>query len=131
MMFLLRLAFWITFICLLLPGSKEDSARLMSSAEKTVDDVKGFCGRNPEVCANARLAVTSVLSKVKTATEIVGSWIGTPGNKDQDRVSTPAPAPSGSNLHDGGYAAPAPATQWRNSLNPADRQVPWRGPQGL
>ena len=50
MFFLLRMAFWLMLICLLLPGSSEDNRRLITSAEKTVNDVRGFCQRNPQVC---------------------------------------------------------------------------------
>ena len=60
MLFLLRLAFWIMLVCLLLPGSREDNRRLMSSAEKTFEDVRGFCGRNPQVCDDARTTMTSL-----------------------------------------------------------------------
>ena len=64
MRFLLRLAFWILVICLLLPGATQDNRKCSISAERTVADVRGFCGRNPDVCDDARIAMTSMLAKL-------------------------------------------------------------------
>ncbi len=75
MMFLLRLTFWIMVVCLLLPGSREDNKRLISSAEKTVDDVRGFCGRNPQVCDDARATMTSIVSRLRSGTELLQIWL--------------------------------------------------------
>lgn len=137
MMFLLKLTFWIMLICLILPGSREDNRKLMASAEKTFDDVGSFCSRNPDVCANARSAVTSLLSRVKNGAELVEGWVRT------------SPADSladyGSRTDDTGYEThkrqdrpygnetntPRVAPQWNNSLSPTDRQPAWRGPNGL
>jgi hypothetical protein len=141
MMFLLRLTFWIMLICLLLPGSREDNRRLLSSAEKTVDDVRGFCGRNPDVCNDARATMTSLLARLKSGTELLQVWLSDTDKKIQDRaIETPA---SKSSPHSGpepryqnsDYPAqqtvPKVAPQYRDSLNPADKEVPWRGPSRL
>jgi hypothetical protein len=64
MLFLLRLAFWIMVICLLLPGSREDNRRLIVSAERTVSDMRGFCYRNPDVCEDVRLSITAMLVRL-------------------------------------------------------------------
>jgi hypothetical protein len=143
MLFLLRLAFWIMVICLLLPGSREDNRRLITSAEKTVADVRGFCSRNPDVCDDARATMTSLLSRLKSGTELLQVWIADEDKKDQTRIGQRiegknAPdTPSGPEpkVQDGGYPSQStplrPTPQWGDSLVPADRQMPWRGPSRL
>jgi Family of unknown function (DUF5330) len=132
MFFLLRMAFWILLICLLLPGSREDNRRLMSSAERTVSDVRGFCQRNPEVCEDARLTLTAMLSKLKNGAEIVQTWLArgeVNGGEAGAASSQPPPfaEPPGSWRGQQLHMIP----KWQDSLKPDDRQVPWRGPAHL
>lgn len=64
MFFLLRMAFWLGVVCVLLPGSgpkssdpKVDATQAMSVASAAVSDARGFCGRQPEACvAGGRVA---------------------------------------------------------------------------
>lgn len=128
MLFLLRLAFWAGLICLLLPGSGDDNRRLMRSAEKTVADMRGFCQRNPDVCDEARVTMTSMLIKLKNGAELVQSWLAEDGNKPAEGGAASPAAP--------GNAQPATRSgeplrivpKWQDSLDPADKRVPWRGP---
>ncbi len=126
MMFLLRLAFWIMLICLIIPNSRDDGQRMLSSAGKAVEDVRGFCGRNPDVCRDAQTATTSLLVKVKNGMEVMETWL------TEKNSETPKPERKpGSN-----EAAPAPrpepvqiAPQWGSStLKASDKQDVWRGP---
>jgi Family of unknown function (DUF5330) len=140
MMFLLRLTFWIMLICLLLPGSREDNKRLISSAEKTVNDVRGFCDRNPDVCNDARTTANSLYSRLRSGAELLQNWLS---NKRPDRLSEVDPS---TNLPDvptepapiyqhSDYQAqqtvPKVAPKYGDSLNPADKEVPWHGPSRL
>jgi Family of unknown function (DUF5330) len=139
MLFLLRLAFWIMLICLLLPGSREDNRRLISSAEQTVSDVRGFCQRNPQVCEDVRITMTSLLSRLKAGAEMIQTWLAKAENNDDARVgSSPSqlatPSARTETFPDpqGGAQTPyRPVMKWQDSLNPVDRQVTWRGPGGM
>jgi hypothetical protein len=127
MMFLLRLAFWITLICLLLPGSREENSRLISSAERTVSDVRGFCQRNPEVCDDARVTLTSLMTKLKNGAEFMQTWLAqdkAPGAVDKGAGSAPPEAVQP--VH-----PPKLVPRWQDSLNPSDKRPPWRGPAQL
>jgi hypothetical protein len=127
MLFFLRMAFWLTVIWLLLPGSPENNQRLISSAEQTVNDVKGFCQRNPQVCENARLGMTELLVKLKSGAEMLQAWIA---KQQGENAEQPAPAIERGPRKVGRYdqPVPQPVTKWQDSLNSADKQVPWRGP---
>jgi hypothetical protein len=129
MLFLLRLAFWILLICLLLPGSREDNRRLINSAERTVSDVRGFCQRNPEVCDDARASLTLMLSRLKNGAELVQTWMARE-NEAEDAPQAPVAQPPVQNPP---AMAPAPrlVPKWQDSLNPSDKQPPWRGPSHL
>ncbi len=57
MFFLLRIAFWLGLVCVLLPGNDAtpskanvDTAGAVSAATAAVSDMAGFCGRQPEAC---------------------------------------------------------------------------------
>ncbi len=75
MLFLLRLGFWIMLICLLLPSSRQDNRRLISSAEQTVNDMRGFCQRNPQVCDDVRMTMTSLLARFRSGVELLQTWL--------------------------------------------------------
>jgi Family of unknown function (DUF5330) len=128
MLFLLRLAFWILLICLLLPGSHDDSRRLLNSAERTVSDVRGFCQRNPGVCEDARLSLTIMLSRLRSGAEFIQTWLA---QNDRREPPSAAPYPSENPAGPSSGQPPRLVPRWQDSLNPADKQVPWRGPSRL
>jgi len=66
MFFLLRMAFWLTVICVLLPsGTKStspdadiDAKQAVTLASAAVSDARGFCDRQPDACvAGGKVAV--------------------------------------------------------------------------
>jgi Family of unknown function (DUF5330) len=59
MFFLLRMAFWLGVVCVLLPsgGSKQaspdariDATQAVTLASAAVSDMRGFCDRQPDAC---------------------------------------------------------------------------------
>jgi hypothetical protein len=140
MLFLLRLAFWLLLVCLLLPGSREDNRRLINSAERTVSDVRGFCQRNPEVCDDARITMTSLLSKLRSGAELLETWLAQESRKDDEHLGSASETPvaktghseiPAKNQNSSASSSPRLVPKWQDSLNPADKQIPWRGPSGL
>ncbi len=66
MFFLLRMAFWLGVVCVLLPsGTKStspdaniDAKQAVTLASAAVSDMRGFCDRQPEACvAGGKVAV--------------------------------------------------------------------------
>ena len=58
MFFLLRMAFWLGLVLLLLPiSTSEDGSRqigawqALSAAQSALSDLSGFCDRQPQACA--------------------------------------------------------------------------------
>jgi hypothetical protein len=132
MMFLLRLAFWILVICLLLPGSPGDNRRLMSSAERTVSDLRGFCQRNPDVCEDMRITMTSMLAKLKNGADFIQALLAHDDKTGEGGGTTTPTAPAeGQTPSRAAKPPPRLLPNWQDSLNPADKQMPWRGPAQL
>ena len=59
MMFLLRTAFWLTVIILLLPNDEEQRSQIYGTAQAAVHDVTTFCDRNPSTCAELLMDLMS------------------------------------------------------------------------
>jgi len=134
MLFLLRFAFWILVICLLVPGQSQDNQRLLSSAERTVNDVRGFCERNPEVCQDARIVMTSMLTRLKNGAELMRTWLAHDGTKGTDAGGMFSEQPASLDSQPSTKSASQPlraVPKYEDSLNPADKEMPWRGPAQL
>ena len=54
MMFLIRSAFWLMIIVLLLPTDEGQQSEVYGTAEAAVKDVANFCDRNPETCTTGK-----------------------------------------------------------------------------
>src|SRR5262249_36328258 len=73
MRFLLRLAFWLTVIAILLPGSGSPPAshseisaiEAVSAARATVGDMRQFCERQPEACSVGSQAAVALGDRAK------------------------------------------------------------------
>jgi len=127
MFFLLRLAFWVMLICLLLPGSHEDNRRLITSAEQTVNAVRGFCQRNPQVCDDMRMSMTALLSRFRSGAELLQTWLAQQGGESEGH-STIAERGTTTGKQGRNETSPQPVTKWQDSLSSSDKQLPWRGP---
>jgi hypothetical protein len=126
MFFLLRTAFWIGLVCLLVQTSN-DNRRLISSAEQTMNDVKGFCQRNPQVCDDARAMMTSLLSNLRGGAEKMQTWL-VEQNKGSLDVTTDLPDKPARRSARLDQPPPHVVTKFQDNLNASDRQPSWRGP---
>ena len=126
MLFILRTAFWITLICLLLPSSPEDNRRLIASAEQTMNDMKGFCQRNPQVCNDASATMTSLLAKFRSGAEMLQTWLDEQEKEEQGGSSAAISPKTAKNQQ-----PLQPIAKWQDSLSSSDKQMPWNGPSGF
>ena len=130
MFFLLRLAFWLGLVLLLLPtgggaqrGAASDSnvsaSQAISAASATVGDLRGFCSRQPDAC--------NVGSQVATTL----GYRAQAGAKMLYDVLNEALAPQGSEMNHGdAIKQPAERVERasQGTLTPADLAPAWRGP---
>jgi hypothetical protein len=108
-MFLIRTAFWLIILVLLLPTDEQQQSEVYGTAQAAVKDVSGFCGRNPAVCTTGKDAFDVFVQKAQFGAELIMGFIkeqtgGAPGD-------TEAPSVDGSSAADNAAAKHASAEQ--------------------
>jgi hypothetical protein len=118
MFFLVRVAFWLSIVVLLLPaGPKSDpngpevsTFEAIGAAQAALKDARGFCAREPEACAIGSQALQVFGQKAQNGARMLYEMLSS------DNV--PKDGPTGSTPRLG-----------RDTLNAQDREVPWHAPQ--
>jgi len=132
MFFLLRMAFWLGLVLILLPsGSSEQAApanqvnasEAISAASATVGDLRQFCTRQPDACTVGSHVATELGYKAQAGAKMLYDFLtetmaSKRGAKDSSRDS---PKVTGS-------LASGPGKASQNTLTPADLVPAWRGP---
>jgi hypothetical protein len=86
MFFLLRTAFWLTLVLVLIPiGSETESTPVepinpvsaFIAAQATMSDIGGFCDRNPQACETGGNALTAIGSRARDGARIVYEYLDT------------------------------------------------------
>ncbi|KAB2919594.1 MAG: DUF5330 domain-containing protein [Hyphomicrobiaceae bacterium] len=118
-MFLIRLAFWVGLIVLLLPTDEHQQARLYGAAVAAVERVTTFCDRNPRTCAAGADVWASFVKKAEFGARMAFDLISSRGRPDEEARPQPAGARPG--------MEPRPYPPSRGTLTPADLTPAWRG----
>jgi len=126
MFFLLRVAFWLSVVVVLLPSdpaSKKDSTRVQVSpfeaigaAQAAVQDARGFCARRPEACEIGSQAFHTFGQKAQHGTKMLYEFLA-------DRFGE-APA-----AHKAEGDVPNAERPGRHTLTPADTAPNWNNPE--
>ncbi|GBD49106.1 DUF5330 domain-containing protein [Methylopila sp. Yamaguchi] len=124
MMFLIRTAFWISVLLLVLPlggamkgdgpNAEErasiDAMAALAAAGATISDMRSFCERQPDACDVGSKALQVMSDRARNGAAMIQDYLGSEG-------APAAPA-----------KAVSTATGGRDTLTPADRKPSWRGP---
>ena len=122
MRFLLRMAFWLGLVLVLLPTGSSEPVRgpnvaasdAVSAASAAVSDVRLFCARQPDACTVGSQAAVSLGHRAQAGAKMLYEFL-------TERFAPNEIASSG------GKAAPA-ASRTQDTLTPADHVPAWRGP---
>jgi hypothetical protein len=130
MFFLLRMAFWLGLVLVLLPlgaasrntpASDVTASEAISAASATVGDLRGFCERQPDACTVGSQVATAIGYRAQAGAKML-----------YDALSEAmAPHATGSLAAAPGRTAlekTAAERASQNTLSPADLKTPWRGP---
>jgi len=135
MFFLLRMAFWLGLVLILLPSGASQQAPAaasvgasdaISAASATVEDLRGFCARQPDACTVGSQMATAIGYKARAGAKMLYDMLtealaphetGSLAGADQ-RTSASKSAGDKSTL----------ARDSQNTLTPADLAPAWRGP---
>ncbi|SHJ64370.1 hypothetical protein SAMN05444159_1127 [Bradyrhizobium lablabi] len=123
MFFLLRMAFWLGLVLVLLPRDKSPeqdklpqvgASQAVSAATAAVSDMSQFCKRQPQACEVGGQAATVIGHRAQE------------GARKLYQIITDKKAPDHTGSIGGGENAAEAAT--RDTLTPDDLVAEWRGP---
>jgi hypothetical protein len=131
MFFLLRMAFWLGVVLILLPSgtaqqtpaSNVNTSEAISAASATVADLRGFCSRQPEACSVGSQVAVAIGYKAQAGAKVLYDFL----------TEALAPKDTGALAHGtaprGGAAKVEQVkSNSQNTLTPADLAPAWRGP---
>jgi hypothetical protein len=133
MFFLLRMAFWLGVVCVLLPsgGAKTsapdaniDAAQAVTLASAAVSDARGFCGRQPDACAVGGKVAVAIGRKAEAGARTLFDFISA------KLTEKPTPVRSADIGKPAGKVVPVTA-RGNGTLTPGDMQPAWHAPVPL
>jgi hypothetical protein len=93
-MFLIRLAFWIALIVMVLPSDPDKQARLYQTATETVHRAATFCDRNAALCAQGAQHWAVFRTKLEFGAKLVFDMASERLLGVHNAVDRPAEAPA-------------------------------------
>jgi len=117
-MFLIRIAFWLVILILLLPTSEQQQMAVYGTAESAVKDISGFCQRNPGTCQQGASAIDTFTQKAKFGVKMVMNFVkGSKGGDSSIGVASSDSVAGSQYLPSGGGS--------QNTLTPEDAEPVW------
>jgi hypothetical protein len=129
MLFLLRTAFWLMIIVLLLPTDERQRSEVYGTAQAAVNDIATFCDRNPETCAKGKDAFGVLVQKAQFGARMLIDLINGTKSAGEGEGGTGIQDPeqnSGTNFPFEPSRLGSDGSQ--DTLNPDDRDEAWGGP---
>jgi hypothetical protein len=141
MMFLLRMAFWVSVALALIPTFAPKQAEpvvpdvatfdIVSAASATFADLSGLCERRPEACAVGGHLAAAFGRRAREGAQIL---YGLVGERLSRKARPDAAEPRDRQEHPAVAAAPEqpaadPGRPSQHTLTSADMAPPWHGPQ--
>ena len=83
MFFILRIAFWLAVVCILLPGGTKttspdaqmDASEAVTLAGAAVSDMRGFCERQPDACVTGGKVMVALGHKAEAGARTIYEFI--------------------------------------------------------
>lgn len=129
-MFLIRTAFWLMIVILLLPTDEQQQNQVYGTAKAAVEDVTGFCERNPAACAKGRDIFDVFVQKAQFGAKMLMRFIhddqAVPARSETDETGDLAsPQPAASETETAGWQS----SESHDTLKPEDLEPLWGGPR--
>jgi len=127
MFFLLRVAFWLSVVVILLPSAPTSNpgrpqvgaVEALGAAQAAVEDARGFCSRRPDACETGSQAFHTFGQKAQHGAKILYEFLS-------DRFAEAPAAPRKDREETGSIARPG-----RHTLSAEDALPGWRAPESL
>lgn len=119
MFFLLRVAFWLCIVVVLLPSGPKTNPNApevstfeaIGAAQAALKDARGFCEREPEACAVGSQALQVFGQKAQNGAKMLYEFLSSKPDPKHDEPTGSTPRPG------------------RDTLTAEDRNLPWLAPQ--
>jgi hypothetical protein len=129
MLFLLRAAFCLMIIVLLLPTDERQRNEVYGTAQAAVNDLATFCDRNPETCAKGKDAFGVLVQKAQFGARMLIDIINGRGSTGEGEGGTGIQGPEqGSETESVFEPTRFDFGGSQDTLNPDDRENAWEGP---
>jgi uncharacterized protein DUF5330 len=137
MFFLLRMAFWLGVVLILLPsGSSQHAAQTgdvgtpeaISAASATVHDLRGFCTRQPDACTVGSQVAVAIGYRAQAGAKMLYDFL-TEALAPKETGALPHGAAPRGNVAKVEPVKSATDRASQNTLTPTDLAPAWRGPQ--
>jgi hypothetical protein len=142
MFFLLRMAFWLSVVLILLPsgGAQRQPAGevgasdAVSAASDTVHDLKGFCTREPNACTVGSRLVVAMGYRAQAGAKMLYDFLteavaSKDSPNDTGSLGNGSAAATGRSAMDRSAMHSSPLQKAsQNTLTPTDLAPAWRGP---
>jgi Family of unknown function (DUF5330) len=131
MKFLIKAAFWLTIVLILLPGGEKQSnspapqvgaADAVTAAGAAVADMRQFCSRQPEACTIGSQAAVALGQKAQTGAKMLYEFL-------TDRLSPQETGSVNATKTSQGSASGGASLPSQHTLTPSDLAPTWRGPE--
>jgi Family of unknown function (DUF5330) len=135
MFFLLRMAFWLGVVLILLPSGSAQHAtqssdvrtsEAISAASATVQDMRGFCARQPDACTVGSQVAVAIGYRAQAGAKMLYDFL-TEALAPKETGALPHGTPPRGSTAKVEPVKSSPPSQ--NTLTPADLAPAWRGPQ--
>jgi hypothetical protein len=133
MFFLLRMAFWLGIVLVLLPsvtttqqgaaGGEVRTAEAISAASATVEDLRGFCGRQPDACMVGAQMASTIGSKAQAGAKMLYDVLSEAMSPRETGSVT-----GGTGARNGAVKTAPDRPGSQNTLTSDDLAPSWRGP---
>ena len=111
MFFLLRMAFWLTVVCVLLPSggnnatspdAQIDATQAASLAGTAVSDMRAFCNRQPDACVVGGKVAVAIGHKAEAGARTIYEFITSKMNEKSADKATAKLVPAAPTGHSAG-----------------------------
>ena len=127
-MILIRTAFWLSLVLFFLPighhavdpETQVSPVEAFSAARAAVQDLAGFCDRNPDACTTGKHAVSYLGDKAQYSARMIYDYLS-----DDGQANGVGEVPATQTVEGPKETAPSKA---QNTLTPADLEPVWKAP---
>lgn len=139
MFFLLRMAFWLTVVCVLLPSGSNttspdaqiDATQAASLATAAVSDVRGFCDRQPDACEVGGKVAVAIGHKAEAGARTLFEFISAKMNEKSPPADKAAAKFSSGQGSSQGSSQASDQVSATGTLTASDMAPAWQGPVPL